>query len=143
MPKNATKRKRTRKPGPRFKRSDTQFHGVYYRRDGNPKYPYVAWFCQDGKTIRLGEYTCDVHAALAADFARYAVWGTDYQFWPISEKRHRRPNPPNFSPSCKLLFNRQEILRKLFRCGCLSAVDMATNLSAYDETAAKLSIQSV
>lgn len=125
----------------RVKRADTKWNGVYFDTKV-PSMPYRAWVKTNGRLIPLGRYKTPMEAVLAADFARYILWGIDPTKWYV-DSRHRVSKPPNAVPSGNLPFNRQEILRKLFRCGSLRLDTMAANVAAYDEMAAKLSGQTV
>jgi hypothetical protein len=126
--------RKTRKPGPRPKRSDTRFHGVYHRSDNNATRPYAAWLCYGGVTIQLGEFAKELDAAVVADFFRYILWSLDYEVWPIGEKRHRRPDPPNFPPLARLPISRREmnvIFHKFNHYGWLGVPAMNLRLLDY------------
>jgi len=75
-------------------------NGVSFRPDSVAS-PYRAWLKIDKTLIHLGYYATPMEAILAADFARYMVWGVDYEGWPVGEQRHRHPIP-RISPLARM-----------------------------------------
>jgi len=126
-----------RKPRTVRKRQEgAKYRGVYRDHDG----VFIAWLATGGRKIQLGRFHEKIDAALAADFARYILWGPDPRKW-YNDGRHRVSNPPNTIPRTDVPFDRQSILRKLLASRAVDAVTMANNLAAYDDVAARLAAE--
>ena len=126
--------KQPKRHGMRAKRPDTKWQGVYF----DPKYPtapYRAWVKFNNKLVQLGRYATPLEAILAADLARYIIFGIDPTKW-VAGGRKYPPKPPNTIPHVDLPFDPQTILNKL--AGVVDGITMANNWTAYREAALKL-----
>ena len=119
----------------RVKRADTKYNGVTH--DPTRAKKYRAWIKTGSKMVRLGDYATLLEAVLAADLARYLVWGENPIKW-YNEGRHLTQKPPNTVPQVDLPFNPQAILSDLLRHKVVDAVTLANNWTAYKDMAAKI-----
>ena len=113
---------------------DRKYKGVQEHSDRKRGKRYWAWVKVDGNLIQLGRYRFAENAAWASDYARYILFGLDYDHWG-GTGRGRRPDPPNFPPLPNKNVSGPRILHVLFCKGLIGLNLMRASAAAYDAAA--------